>query len=156
MMKEEDNSREANKSVLEQMQDLLKKKDAAKINNQIVFKEMKKEQLAAEKLNPQPTKPAQTSKVNTVPKEAEGYLERFEKRLVHDFNLRVNIDKYGWHQLFFGDFKVFELVPRKGFWYGVYREDPEQDNKWKCFRVTNDQDEAVNYAYCKEFVEINK
>ena len=151
MTKEEDEAREANKSVLEQMQDMIKRKEAAKINNAQVFKEMKKQQKAEP-----PKKPTQESKVSAAPASAEGYLERFEKRLVTDFNLRVNVDKYGWHQLFFGNFKVFELVPRKGFWYGVYREDPDQDYKWRCFRVTSDEDELMNYAYCKEFVELNK
>ena len=150
-MNEEEDAREANKSVTESMFDFMKRKEAAKIHNQQVFKEMKK--------NPQPPiqPPINTSTVKpvTASKEPLSPLRKFEEKLVKDFGLTVKIDKYEWHQLFYKEFKVFELVPRKGFRFGVYREDPEQNNKWKCFRVETDEDETRHYAFAKEFIELN-
>ena len=155
-MSETEEAQEANKSVLEQMKDFLDRKDAAKKD----LKDYKKanpkpkqtEQDPEEETKQAPQKAEQESHKYDEPKT---YLQEFEDKLVKDFNLTVKIDSYGWHQLFFQTFKVFELVPRKGFRFGVYREDPAQDNKWKCFRVEKDEDETQHYEFAKEFCKIN-
>jgi len=144
-MEEVKDAQEANKTILEEMQSLIKRKEAAELEHSS-YRKPKYE----DKQKPKIT--IQTSKMETTPK---SYLQAFEDKLVKDFGLTVKIDSYGWHQLYYKTFKVFELVPRKGFRFGVYREDPEQDNKWKCFRVTSDDDQNIHYAFASEFVKIN-
>ena len=134
-------AKEANKSVLDEMNDLQARKVTAK------------ESLKAFKADS--SVPEGTAKApREAPVRDTAKLDAFKSRLIKDFGLNEKVDSHGCVQMKLKSFNVLKLLPRKG-WYGVWREDPAQDNKVHSFRVTSDEDEQTHYEFVKDFVKVN-
>jgi len=135
-------AREANKTALEEMQDMEARKEKAKESIK-AFK--------ADKSVPEGTAKAPRE----APVRDTARLDAFKTRLVNDFGLVEKTDSHGCVQLKVKNTNVLKLLPRKG-WYGVWREDPAQDNKVHSFRVNSGEDEQTHYEFVKSFVQANK
>ena len=117
-------------------------------NDVIAFQEEKKK-ILEERGPPKP-------KMETTIKEIyNSHLDKFKDKIIKDFGLTSKIDTVGHHCMYFKDFLVVKLLPRKKWWYGVCREVPEQDNIWKAFRICSEKDEQQHYNHIKTFVDIN-
>jgi len=95
-------------------------------------------------------KPAKARPVRDVTK-----LNVFKDKVVKDFGLTETTDNNGCSVLKFDGFLVCKLLPRTNCFFGVWREDPAEDNKWKAFRVYSEEDEQTTYDHIKEFVKVN-
>jgi len=125
------------------------KPTAMDITNEVVAFQQKKEQLLKERGPPKP-------KIEkTKPEIDNTHLLKFKEKISKDFNLTCRETKDGKHIMYYKEFKMIELLPRKQWWYGVCREVPEQDNVWKAFRVNSEKDEQKHYEHLKTLVKIN-
>ena len=134
-------AKEANKTILDEMNDL----EARKVKAKESLKAFKADASVPEGTPKAPREP-------TVRDTAQ--LNAFKSKLIKDFGLNEKIDSHGCVQLKLKNFNVLKLLPRKG-WYGVWREDPAQDNKTHAFRVASESDEQVHYEFVKDFVKAN-
>jgi hypothetical protein len=134
-------AKEANKSVLESMKDMEERKEKAKES----IKAFKADTSVPEGTPKAPREPTvrDTARMDT-----------FKSKLIKDFGLNEKVDSHGCVQLKLKNFNVLKLLPRKG-WYGVWREDPSQDNKTHAFRVASESDEQTHYEFVKDFVKAN-
>ena len=83
-------------------------------------------------------------------------LNAFKEKTIKEFGLVEHIDSHGCCGLYYNDFIILKLLPRKNCWYGVWREIPEQGNKWRAIRVHNQEEENAIYEHIKLFIETNK
>ena len=123
------------------------------VTKEVVDFQKKKEEI--KQSNDNPVKKEHVKK-EPVKKELDlTHFNAFKDKIVKDFGLECRIDSAGHHCLYYKEFLVLKLLPRKNWWYGVCREVPEQDNIWKAFRVYNEEDQKTHYEHIKEFVKIN-
>jgi len=134
-------AKEANKSVVDEMVDFQERKEKAKDS----VKAFKADKSVPEGTPKAPREPLvrDTSK-----------LDAFKSKLISEFGLTEKTDSHGCIQLKFKNFNVIKLLPRKGR-FGVWREDPDQENKVHSFKVISEEDEASHYEFVKAFVEAN-
>ena len=51
---------------------------------------------------------------------------------------------------------MIKLLPRLNCRFGVCREIPEEDNKWKAFKINTNEEQDYVYNHVKKLVELNK
>jgi len=83
-------------------------------------------------------------------------LNNFKSKIIKEFGLTESMDSNGCYVMKYDGLLVFKLLPRKNCWYGVWREVPEDNNKWRAMRVYNEDDEQTHYNHIKLFIEANK
>ena len=138
---EADEAQEANKSVTEQLAD---------------FKEEKEKSIEERTTTPK-TEPIESKTTETKPKGDPAKREAFIKKLTDHFGLESTPDQHGCCQLRMKEkgFLIIKVLPRHNCWYGVYREVPENDNKWKAFRIKTQEEEDIVYNHVKTFIKFN-
>jgi len=149
-VKEEDLEQEATPSESKEAED--QPEPAIDVAKEIAEFQEKKKQIEEqrEQEKEQHPKPA--------PKKTEidmSHFNAFKEKIIKDFELTSKVDSAGHHLMYYKDFLVVKLLPRKNWWYGICREVPEQDNIWKAFRIHNAKEEQPHYEHIKKFVEIN-
>jgi len=82
-------------------------------------------------------------------------LNTFKTKLKEHFGLKEKEDKHGCYALYYNRYILIKLLPRKNCWYGVWKEMPEENNKWRAIRVYSQEDEDAVYDHVKKLVEIN-
>ena len=82
-------------------------------------------------------------------------LNAFKDKVIKEFGLEEKVDNHGCSGLYYKGFIVLKLLPRKNCWYGVWREVPKDDNKWRAFRVKDEQGEKETYDHIKLFIQTN-
>lgn len=82
-------------------------------------------------------------------------MNNFKDKITKEFGLTERLDSNGCSGMYYNDFLVLKLLPRKNCWYGVWREVPEDGNKWRTFRVTNPDEENIHYEHIRQFVKTN-
>jgi len=83
-------------------------------------------------------------------------LRAFMDKICKDFNVTTAPDGEDCWKVKFDEFPVLKLLSRANCWFGVWREDPTEDNKWRAFRVWSEKEEQETYEHIKEFIRINK
>ena len=162
---------------MEQAADFHKRKEEAKADLKEYKKEKKKEEKKEEKKKEKeevkevsteeeiakPTEvPKEESKPEPVevkerpkPKRDVTKLNAFKEKVIKEFGLTESLDANGCTALKFEGFLIMKLLPRANCWYGVWREDPAEGNKWRAFRVWSEKEETETYNHIKEFVKVN-
>lgn len=107
-------------------------------------KKAKIEESKKEKPTPKPKAEIDLSKLNA-----------FKTKIVKEFGLIEKIDSHGCFALYYKDFIVLKLLPRKNCWYGVWREVPEEGNKWHAFKIKDQAEENKVSAHIKLFIKTN-
>jgi len=95
------------------------------------------------------------SKVITKPELDLSVLNTFKDKIIKEFGLTEKIDVHGCYGLYYNDYIVLKLLPRKNCRFGVWREVPEKDNKWRAFRINTDEEEQKVINHIKLFIETN-
>ena len=131
---EADLAEEASKAITEELEAVEEKKE-----------EIKEEKVEEPVPEPKPKSTIDLTKLNA-----------FKEKAIKEFGLTEHIDSHGCSGLYYNDFIILKLLPRKNCWYGVWREIPEQGNKWRAVRVHNQEEENVVYEHIKLFIETNK
>lgn len=84
-------------------------------------------------------------------------LEQFRDKLVKDFGVVAKVEPSSGNTILrYNNFLIIKLLPRKNCRFGVCREVPEEDNKWKAFRIKTEDEETAVYNHVKKLVELNK
>jgi len=136
---EAEQAEEANKSVTEELKQMRKMKETIK-----------------ESKEKEPEQPEKELKPKTKTTIDLTHLNTFKSKIIKDFGLTESIDSNGCYVMKYDGLLVFKLLPRKNCWYGVWREVPEDKNKWRAMRVYNEDDEQTHYNHIKLFIEANK
>ena len=82
-------------------------------------------------------------------------LNAFKEKITKEFGLSEKIDSNGCITLYYKEMIVLKLLPRKNCRFGVWREEPEEDNKWKAFRINTDAEEQQTVDHIKLFIDAN-
>ena len=112
------------------------------------FQELKEK--AAEEL-----KEIKESKAVTKPELDISVLTNFKDKVIKEFGLTEKIDVHGCFALYYNGFIILKLLPRKNCRFGVWREVPEDKNRWRAFRIKTDEEEQVVLEHIKLFIESN-
>ena len=84
-------------------------------------------------------------------------LEQFRDKLVKDFGIVAKVEPSSGNTILrYNKFLIIKLLPRKNCRFGICREVPEEDNKWKAFRIKTEDEETAVYNHVKKLVELNK
>jgi len=82
-------------------------------------------------------------------------LNAFKDKITKEFGLTEKIDVHGCFALYYNEFIILKLLPRKNCRFGVWREVPENENKWKAFRIKTDEEEQETIDHIKLFIKTN-
>ena len=90
------------------------------------------------------------------PVEETSTLDEFKLKIVNEFGLSSSVDSHGCFKIKYNNHLILKLLPRKNCRFGVWREIPEEDNKWKAQRIKTDEEEETIINHIKEFIKVNK
>jgi len=133
-------------------------KGAMEVTEEVVQFQKEKEQIEKEKEQEQDEEKVESKpKTKPVKKEIDlTHFNAFKEKITKEFGLTSKVDGAGHHLMYYKDFLVVKLLPRKNWWFGICREVPEQDNIWKAFRIHNEEEIKPHYEHIKKFIEVNK
>ena len=121
----------------------------------IAFQE-RKEQAQADLKKIKVENSKEEKKVKPKP-EVSPLLEQFRDKLIKDFGVVAKVEPSSGNTILrYNKFLIVKLLPRKNCRFGICREVPEEDNKWKAFRIKTDAEETSVYNHVKKLVELNK